>query len=72
MQEFYNRAEGEMPRVDDLVKWLRRGGVSIHDGDDEDDNVEHTNRTFLRADVMSAMDAVRRQIQKNALRRSMS
>jgi subtilisin family serine protease len=72
MQEFYNRAEGEMPRVDDLVKWLRRGGVSIHDGDDEDDNVEHTNRTFLRADVMSAMDAVRRQIQKNALRRRMS
>jgi subtilisin family serine protease len=72
MQEFYNRAEGEMPKVDDLVKWLRRGGVSIRDGDDEDDNVQHTGLTFLRADAMSAMDAVRRQIQKNALRRNMA
>jgi subtilisin family serine protease len=72
MQEFYNRVEGEMPEVDDLVKWLRRGGVSIRDGDDEDDNVKHTGKTFLRADAMSAMDAVRRQIQKNALRRNMS
>ena len=72
MQEFYQRSEGELPTVDDLVKWLRRGASSIYDGDDEDDNVVHTNRTFLRADALSAMDAVRRQIQKNALRRSMS
>jgi subtilisin family serine protease len=72
MQEFYKRAEGEMPKVDDLVKWLRRGAVSIYDGDDEDDNVQHTNKTFLRADAMSALDAVRRQIQKNALRRSIN
>lgn len=72
MQEFYKRTEGEMPEVDDLVKWLRRGAVSIFDGDDEDDNVKHTNKTFLRADAMSALDSVRRQIQKNALRRSMS
>jgi len=71
MQEFYQRAEGEFPEVDDLVKWLRRGGVSIYDGDDEDDNVKHTKKTFLRADAMSAMDAVRRQIQKNALRKNL-
>ena len=71
MQQFYNRTEGEMPEVDDLVKWLRRGAVSIFDGDDEDDNVKHTRKTFFRADAMSAMDAVRRQIQKNALRRNM-
>jgi subtilisin family serine protease len=71
MQEFYNRVEGEMPEVDDLVKWLRRGGVSIFDGDDEDDNVKHTKKTFLQVDALSALDSVRRQTQKNALRRSM-
>jgi len=72
MQEFYKRAEGNLPEVDDLVKWLRRGGVSIFDGDDEDDNVKHTNKTYLQVDAMSALDAVRRQVQKNALRRSMA
>jgi subtilisin family serine protease len=72
MQEFYQRAEGELPEVDDLVKWLRRGGVSIFDGDDEDDNVKHTNKTYLQADALSALDAVRRQVQKNALRDSMT
>jgi subtilisin family serine protease len=72
MQEYYQRAEGELPEVDDLVKWLRRGGVSIFDGDDEDDNVKHTKKTYLQADALSALDAVRRQVQKNALRRSMA
>ena len=61
-----------MTEVYDLVKWLRRGAASIFDGDDEDDNVQHTKKTFLRADALSAMDTVRRQIQKNALRKSMS
>ncbi len=46
MQEFYWRATGELPTVDDLILWLRRGGVTIHDGDDEDDNVEHTKLGF--------------------------
>lgn len=67
MQEFYWRATGELPTVDDLVLWLRRGGVPIHDGDDEDDNVEHTSLNFLRADALSALDAVRRHLQKQRL-----
>ena len=67
MQEFYWRATGELPAVDDIVLWLRRGGVTIHDGDDEDDNVEHTNLDFLRADALSGLDAVRRHLQKQRL-----
>ena len=70
MQEFYWRATGELPTVDDLILWLRRGGVTIHDGDDEDDNVEHTNLDFLRADALSALDAVRRHLQKQRLEES--
>ena len=72
MQELYQRVTGELPEVDDLVKWLRRGGVTIHDGDDEDDNVEHTNRNFIRADALSALDSVRRSLHKKLLREKMA
>lgn len=62
MQEFYLRATGERPAVDDLVTWLRNGGVRILDGDDEHDNVEHTNLEFIRLDAFGGLDAVRRHL----------
>ena len=71
MQDFYQRATGELPTVDNLVKWMRRGGVTIRDGDDEDDNVEHTNKSYTRADAISALDAVRRHLHKQLLREKM-
>jgi subtilisin family serine protease len=71
MQDFYKRATGELPTVDNLVKWLRRGGVTIRDGDDEDDNVEHTNKSYFRADALSTMDAIRRHLHKELLRKKM-
>lgn len=64
MQEFYLGATGELPEVSDLITWLRRGGVTIHDGDDEDDNVQHTDLDFIRVDALSGLDAVRRHLQK--------
>jgi hypothetical protein len=64
MQDFYKQATGELPTVDDLVLWLRRGGVEILDGDDENDNVQHTQLKFVRIDALSALDAVRRHLQK--------
>lgn len=67
LQEFYRRATGELPEVSDLVVWLRRGGVTIHDGDDEHDNVQHTGLDYVRADALSALDAVRRELQKRML-----
>jgi subtilisin family serine protease len=67
MQDFYKRATGELPAVDDLVTWLRRGGVPIYDGDDENDNVKHTNLEFIRADALSALDAVRRHLNRRQL-----
>ncbi|MBM3189029.1 MAG: serine peptidase [Chloroflexi bacterium] len=70
MQDFYRRATGELPEVDELVTWLRRGGVPIHDGDDEDDNVEHTKLDYLRVDPLSALDAVRRHLHKKRLEES--
>lgn len=67
MQEFYKRMTGELPEVKDLLKWLWRGGVPIFDGDDEDDNVEHTNQTFIRIDALSSLDATRRALIKKML-----
>lgn len=68
LQEFYQRTAKELPLVSTLVRWLRRGGVVIHDGDDEDDNVQHTDQSFIRVDALSALDAVRRQLYKELLR----
>ena len=62
LQEFYKRHAGQMPTVDQVTNWLRRGGVPIRDGDDEDDNVQHTNLTFLRVDAMRALNAAYREL----------
>lgn len=67
MQEFYQRTTGSLPPVDDLVMWMRSGGVIIRDGDDEDDNVLHTNLDFIRVDVFAALEAIRRHLQVRLL-----
>jgi subtilisin family serine protease len=71
LQEFYQRWQGELPTVDQLVSWLQTGGVPIYDGDDENDNVQHTHLTYTRADALSALDAARRSIQAKELKVSM-
>jgi subtilisin family serine protease len=70
IQEFFSRVTGEMPTVTDIVAWLRRGGIQIVDGDDENDNVEHTHLTFVRVDALSALDAVRRELHKRLLKQA--
>lgn len=62
LQEFYKRHAGRMPTVDQLTNWLRSGGVIIRDGDDEDDNVQHTNLNFLRVDAVRALNAAYREL----------
>ncbi|HEX2162656.1 MAG TPA: S8 family serine peptidase, partial [Thermoanaerobaculia bacterium] len=51
LQELHRRLTGELPEVDDLVALLRQSAVTIHDGDDERDNVEHTDLDFPRLDA---------------------
>lgn len=68
MQEFFFRTTGRMPTIDTLVTCLRNGAVSINDGDDEDDNVPHTGKNFLRIDALAALEAVRRNLQNELLR----
>ena len=67
LQEYYKRHAGELPTVNQLTNWLHRGGVRILDGDDENDNVQHTNLTFLRLDAVRALDAARRELGRRGL-----
>lgn len=67
LQEYYQRYAGELPTVNQITNWLRRGGVPIVDGDDEHDNVKHTNLTFLRLDAMQALEAAQRELKRRGL-----
>lgn len=67
MQELHRRLAGELPEVDALVEMLQHGSVVIRDGDDEADNVQHTNLDFRRVDALGALDAVVRSLQKTML-----
>lgn len=67
MQELYRRTANKLPPVDLLTQCLRDGAAPILDGDDEADNVPHTNRRFLRADAFLALDAIRRKLQQHLL-----
>ncbi len=62
LQEYYQHTTGELPTVNRIINWLRRGGVRIHDGDDENDNVQHTGLTFLRLDAVRALAAAQREL----------
>jgi len=72
LQEFHKKATGRLPAVDDVVTWLRANAAEIFDGDDEDDNVQHTNQTFRRAEAPGALFAARRHVQKQILCRGLS
>ena len=67
LQEYYQRYAGEQPTVNQITNWLRRGGVRIKDGDDEHDNVQHTNLSFLRLDAVRALEAARREMARRGL-----
>ena len=65
MQELHLREVGHMPTVDQLVGWLRRGGVTINDGDDEADNVKNTGLDFIRLSAVGALECIRRDLVKD-------
>ncbi len=70
MQEFHKRVTGELPEVGRLTSWMRSAGVAIHDGDDEQDNVDNTNETYLRLDAVRSLGAIQRDVEISELRSS--
>lgn len=67
MQAFHRRVTGELPEVKDVVECLVKGGVTIFDGDDEADNVEHTNAEFTRISAPGALRVMTRRLQLEKL-----
>ncbi|MGB7202988.1 MAG: S8 family serine peptidase [Pyrinomonadaceae bacterium] len=67
MQDFFKKNTGQLPDVDLIINCLKMGSVAITDGDDENDNVPHTNRQFPRIDALLALEAVRRSLQLELL-----
>lgn len=62
LQSFHKSVIGELPEVAAVRDWLINSGVTIHDGDDEHDNVGHTNLHYRRVDAMAALTACSRSI----------
>lgn len=64
MQEYHFKLTNTLPSVKNLETWLRNGGVTINDGDDEADNVTNTGLNFIRVDVVNSLENERRHLQR--------
>jgi hypothetical protein len=62
LQQSVLEKTGELPRVDDLERWLRQGGQPLADVNSEDDNVMHTGLTYPLLDAPKVLDLVRRTL----------
>lgn len=51
-QQHHFNLTGQYPTIDKLEAWLRRSNSQIFDGDDEDDNVNNTNKFYFFADAV--------------------
>ena len=58
LQQISDSVTGDRLGFDELVDLLQDTGVSIVDGDDEDDNVTNTGLTFERLDLLAAAEEV--------------
>ncbi len=62
-EQFLNLT-GQLPPVEYIKDILRRGAVDVIDGDDELDNVIHTQLTFRRASALGALKSINAMITK--------
>lgn len=63
LQQYFLRRTGRLPSITILQEILRSGSVWVTDGDDEDDNVKHSNRKFPRVNALEAIVALHKAIQ---------
>jgi len=62
IQQFMMRELGWRSSVQEIRDFLSFGGVTIYDGDDENDNVPHTGQMYKRVDPLGALYEARRSI----------
>ena len=65
-QQLAIKKTNQLPTVDQLEKWLIATtvptGNTIIDGDDEDDNVTNTNKTFVMVDAVEMLTAANKDL----------
>lgn len=64
-QQYWLREKGSMPTVDQLETWLRKSKYTNIDGDDEDDNVSHSRKSYINADALELLTAVQTDVGGN-------
>jgi len=57
-QQYHLARTGQLPTIDKLESWLRRTTSQIVDGDDEDDNVINTNKSYFFADAVELFQGI--------------
>ena len=57
-QQYHKNRTGQLPTIDQLEGWLRRTSSTIVDGDDEDDNVTNTGKTYFFADAVDTFQGM--------------
>lgn len=62
-QQYWLRQKGSLPTVDQLETWLRKSKYLNIDGDDEDDNVSHNNKSYINIDALELLGAVKVEIE---------
>ena len=61
-QQYWLREKGALPTVDQLETWLRKSKYANVDGDDEDDNVSHNNKSYINADALELLTAAKAEV----------
>ena len=61
-QQYWLREKGSLPTVDQLETWLRKSKYANVDGDDEDDNVSHNQKSYINADALELLTAVQTDV----------
>ena len=61
-QQYWLREKGSLPTVDQLETWLRNSRYANVDGDDEDDNVGHSNKSYINADALELLSAAQADV----------
>ncbi|MBB5911230.1 subtilisin family serine protease [Nocardia transvalensis] len=67
LQDFCVRVTGTLPAVGEIRDWLVRSAVDIIDGDDEQDNVQHSGLRYRRVDAMAALTACAKDLARRQL-----
>ncbi len=66
MQEAALEFGGRLLSPDEVLEIITSTADSIFDGDDEDDNVNNTNRSYPRLNVYEAVKEIQRRFTENA------